>query len=267
MRTPLIWFGGKSKIADDIIRLMPSHKVYVEPFGGGASILAAKTPSPFEVYNDIDGDVVNFLMVLREQPEVLEDACVTLPYSRQLYEEWKWGDKPAGTFNQAVRWFYLNRSGIASGNNHKSGWRHAKTAHNPARSYRNACRWIGEFAGRMNDVQIECRDFRKVIQTYDSPDTLFYIDPPYVGREFRYKGGFTEQDHRDLAELLTRIQGKALISYYDDPLIDELYDGWHRTHIDTVIYAQVQDAGTERVKARELLLMNYTSIQQTLIGI
>ncbi|MFB5189052.1 DNA adenine methylase [Alicyclobacillus fastidiosus] len=132
MQTPLIWFGGKSKLADDIIRLMPQHRCYVEPFGGGASVITAKAPVSYEVYNDIDGEVVNFLMVLRDKPHVLAGKCITIPYSRQLYNEWKWAEKPEDPFERAVRWFYLNRSAIAAGNNHRSGWRHS-SATNPAR--------------------------------------------------------------------------------------------------------------------------------------
>jgi DNA adenine methylase len=230
---------------------------------GGASVLTAKRPCSYEVYNDIDGEVVNFLLVLREAPEKLTHACITLPYSRQLYEEWKWGDKPTDKFERAVRWFYLNRSGIAAGNNHRSGWRHSN-ATNSARDLRNACARLQDFAERMMNVQAECRDFREVIRVFDGPDTVFYCDPPYVGRENRYKGRFTEQDHRDLAELLKGIKGKAVVSYYESPLVDELYGGWYQEQIVTYKFSRPQDAGMERPKARELLFMNFGAIQQTL---
>lgn len=263
MQTPLIWFGGKSKLADDIIRMMPAHKCYVEPFGGGAGVITAKPPVSYEVYNDIDGDVVNFLMVLRQNPHVLAGKCITLPYSRQLYNEWKWAEKPDDPLERAIRWFYLNRSAIASGNNHRSGWRHS-SATNPARDYRTACERLVDFAERFATVQIECRDFREVIQCFDSPDTLFYCDPPYVGRENRYKGKFSERDHRDLAELLRGIKGQAIVSYYKHPLVDELYDGWSCAVIETHKFSRPQDAGEERPKAKELLLTNFAAIQQTL---
>ncbi|AKQ71750.1 MULTISPECIES: DNA adenine methylase [Bacillus] len=80
----------------------------------------------------------------------------------------------------------------------------------------------------MKGVMIECQDFRTIIEKYDSPDTLFYVDPPYVGREQFYAGEFTEQDHRDLARLLIQAKGKVVLSYYDDPLILELYPNWER---------------------------------------
>lgn len=89
VRSPLIWFGGKGKTAHHIIGRMPPHSCYVEPFGGAAHVIAQKKPVPSEVYNDIDGEVVNFLMVAISESERLQEACDNLPYSRLIYEKWK----------------------------------------------------------------------------------------------------------------------------------------------------------------------------------
>jgi DNA adenine methylase len=89
VKSPLIWFGGKAMIAQRIVDLIPAHNCFVEPFGGAAHVLASKPPSKTEVYNDINGDAVNFLMVLREDPERLQEACASLPYSRSLFEMWQ----------------------------------------------------------------------------------------------------------------------------------------------------------------------------------
>lgn len=111
----------------------------------------------------------------------------------------------------------------------------------------------------MRNVQIECRDFREIIRVYDSPDTLFYVDPPYIGRERYYAGGFTEQDHRELAAMLHNIQGKAIVSYYDDPLLLDLYPDWEReTFQGTKQIVNGVNGGAE-----ELLLMNF-KIQNSL---
>ncbi|WP_232335202.1 DNA adenine methylase [Thermoactinomyces sp. CICC 10520] len=264
-RSPLIWFGGKGRVASEIINRMPEHKVYVEPFGGAAHVLAQKPPASNEVYNDIDGELVNFLLVARDKPDELARACETLPYSRQLYEEWR--DTPPTTdkFERAVRFFYLNRCGIQKGNGpktYRTGWKHnSKPNQNPARSYQNACKLIQEFARRMREVQIENDDFRRIIQKYDSPDTLFYVDPPYIGREQYYAGGFTEKTHRDLANLLANIQGLAIVSYYPDPLLDELYAGWRfETFQSTRQVIQRTEAST---KTEELLIMNF-DLQMTI---
>lgn len=193
IRSPLIWFGGKSKVAQHIISKMPPHTCYVEPFGGAAHVLAQKSPVPSEVYNDIDGEVVNFLMVAVNEPERLQKACDALPYSRMLYEKWKREEPPEDAFTRAVRFFYINRSGIAKGNSDSvfstdTGWRHSKE-HNTARTYRSACEIIPAFAERMKSVMIDNRDFRDIIRVYDAPYTVFYVDPPYIGREKYYAGG------------------------------------------------------------------------------
>ncbi|MGF9909542.1 DNA adenine methylase [Brevibacillus porteri] len=268
-RSPLIWFGGKGKVAPHIISRMPLHNCYVELFGGAAHMIAQKPPITNEVYNDIDGEVVNFLLVARSEPQRLRQACESIPYSRMLYEKWKREEPPADDFERAVRFFYVNRSGIAKGNSDSSfstdtGWRHSRE-HNTARTYQSACQAIEAFAERMKTVMIDNRDFRDIVRVYDSPTTLFYVDPPYIGREKYY--ALTEADreeperlHRDLAEILNTIQGKAIISYYDHPLLDELYPNWRR---DTFKSARQVVNGNNNV-AEELLLMNFNDGQMTI---
>lgn len=264
-RSPLIWFGGKGKVAHKIIELMPNHKSYVEPFGGAAHVIAQKPPSYHEVYNDIDGNLVNFLMVTRAQEEEFIQAVETLPYSRQLYERWK-NETTDGLndFDRAIRFFYLNRSGIAGGNNEdraKTGWRHSVSAsQNPAKGYQGSVRRINSFAQRMRDVMIEHLDFRSIIEKYDSEITLFYVDPPYIGREQYYAGGFTQQDHRDLADMLNQIKGRAIVSYYDDPLLLEIYPDWERKTFMSLKQSGIRNQS----EAEELLLMNFDDGQLTL---
>lgn len=263
VRSPLIWFGGKGKVAQHIIRRIPHHNCYVELFGGAAHVIAQKPHITNEVYNDIDGEVVNFLLMARAEPRRLKEACESLPYSRQLYEKWKREEMPRDDFERAVRFFYLNRSGIAKGNSKEAftttGWRHSRK-HNTARTYQSACNLIESFAKRMSTVMIDNRDFREVARVYDSPTTLFYVDPPYIGREKCYAGGFTENDHRELAELLNNIQGKVILSYYEHPLLDELYSSWNKEKFKAV--RQVVNGHNNA--AEEMLLMNFENNQLTL---
>lgn len=265
VKSPLIWFGGKSKYAKHIISKMPPHKIYIEPFGGAAHVIAQKGRVNHEVYNDIDGLVVNFIMQCIENKELLISTCEQLPYSRELYERWNKEPMPEDDFARAVRFFYLNRCGISKGNADevpKTGWRHSTTSsQNPSGGYVSACKMIDQFSKRMQGVMIEKTDFRTIIEKYDAPDALFYIDPPYVGREKYYAGGFTEQDHRDLAHMLCNIKGKAIISYYEDPLIKELYSGWQKETF--VAYKQTIGLGKE-TEAIELMIMNFESSQSTI---
>lgn len=265
-RSPLIWFGGKAKYAEHIISKMPAHKVYVEPFGGAAHVITQKSPIGHEIYNDIDGNVVNFLIVARNNPKELQTACESLPYSRQLYETWKKEQLPTDSFERAVRWFYLNRSGIAKGNAEEvsqTGWRHStKSGNNPARGYLNACTLFEALAKRMQGVMIEHLDFREVIKKYDSEEALFYVDPPYVGREKYYAGGFTEKDHRELASLLNN--AKVILSYYTDPLILDLYPKWEKETFKA--YKQVVGGDGLGCSAEELLLTNFRTEQLSLFN-
>lgn len=264
LRSPLIWFGGKGKVAHHIISRMPEHKTYVEPFGGAAHVITQKPRIAHEVYNDIDGELVNFLLVARAEPKRLSEACESLPYSRQLYEQWKNEELPHDEFERAVRFFYLNRSAVAKGNGpggNKTGWRHStQSTQNPAMGYQSACKLIPAFADRFKGVMIEHEDYRTIIEKYDSPHVLFYVDPPYIGRERFYAGGFTEQDHRELAELLNNIKGKAIVSYYDDPLLLEIYPKWRRETFDS--FKQVVNG--DNCYAEELLLMNFDDGQMNL---
>ncbi|MBS3984341.1 MAG: DNA adenine methylase [Selenomonadales bacterium] len=261
-RSPLIWFGGKGRVAKHILRHAPQHTCYVEPFGGAAHVIAQKTPVYAEVYNDIDGDLVNFLLVVRENPQELFRRCDTLPYSRELFQRFRSAPAPSDAIEKAVRFFYLNRSGIAKGNSSSAfskstGWR-SSYAHNTARTYSAACETILEFARRMKNVMIENRDFRDILRIYDSDKTLFYVDPPYIGREKYYAGAFSEEDHRDLARILSGIQGKAMVSYYANPLLNELYPNWRRV----TFTAARQVVNGSNNTATEVLLMNFEETLQ-----
>lgn len=263
--SPLIWFGGKGRMAEHIISKMPPHKCFVDLFGGAAHVISQKPMITNEVYNDIDGDLVNFILVARAQTAQLVKACETLPYSRELYERWKREEMPKDDFERAVRFFYLNRSGIAKGNSsYDTGWRHSRE-HNTARTYQHACERIEAFAKRMSNVMIDNRDFREIIRVYDSPETLFYVDPPYINRETRYK--LVEQDkakplklHHDLADALNKVEGKVVLSYYDHPLLDELYPHWSREYFGAV--RQVVNGSNN--SSEEMLLMNFEVKQLSL---
>lgn len=261
MRSPIKWVGGKHFQAKWIVSHFPPHRVYVEPFGGGAHVLCRKDPktSKLEVFNDIDGNLVNFLLVARERPQELVKALETLPYSRMLFNRWRKEPLPDDPFERAVRWFYLLRSSFSG--HLGCSWCHAKrSGRNCPHWYQSAVHLIPQLAERFRLVQIEHLDFRECIEKYDGPETLFYCDPPYIGVEDYYRFPFTEEDHRDLAKLLNNAQGLVALSYYPHPLVDELYPGWHRA---TKVYPQRSYGVTRfsrrktKPRATELLLMNY----------
>lgn len=243
MRSPIRWFGGKGKLTTKIVPLLPLHHTYVEPFGGGASILFAKEPSPVEIYNDLDSGLVNFFRILRNKKHFIEfQRLITLtPYSREEFDfcrqYWEECDDP---IQRAYQWYVVARqsfSGYFGGS-----WSHTKTI-----SRRNMAQcvsgWLSivdllpEIAERLLCVQIEHNDWRVILKAYDGPDTLFYLDPPYVP-ETRRAGKYTHElsleDHSELVEQILVLQGKVVLSGYAHPVYKPLADAnWQRYDIKT----------------------------------
>jgi len=227
-----------------LLPLIPEHKIYVEPFGGGASLLFAKKPSPVEVYNDIDSGLVNFFKVLSDTKlfEKFYRRVAVLPYSRELFyecrESWQEYDDPV---ERAAKWFVVARQSFSG--SFGSSWGFAAT-HSRCGMAGSVSGWLStierlpEIHARLQRVQIEHNDFRKVIKTYDTLETFFYLDPPYVHStrsSSRYQHELSDADHKDLIELLKNIKGKVLLSGYDNPLYEDL--GWHKKQWQTVCYA------------------------------
>ena len=263
MKSPIRWFGGKSLLARRIISLFPPHNTYVEAFGGGASVLFAKEPSPVEIYNDLDSGLVNFFRVLRDREQFVEfHRLVALtPYSREEFgfcrQHWEDCDDP---IERAYRWYVVVRQSFSG--DFKGGWSHGKH-----RSSRNmgecVSRWLStvdrlpEIAERLLRVQIENRDWRLILKTYDSPDTLFYLDPPYVP-ETRRAGKYTHElclaDHSELVERMLALKGKVVLSGYAHPLYEPLeVAGWQRYNIKTVCYATKVPISKRRLSRTEMI--------------
>lgn len=221
-------------MADRIVALFPPHATYVEPFGGGASVLLTKPPGQLDVYNDKDDGLVNFFRVLRDRPEDLVPLLELTPYSRTEWERagetWKSEQDPV---ERARLWYAVaagSFAGFATKNNGDSGrgWggeRLGRMHLSRAASTANRVNHIWRFVERLRTVQIDNLDWRACIDRYDDSDALFYLDPPYVP-ETRRDGGYehelTPEDHTELVERVLELQGVAIISGYDHELYEPL---------------------------------------------
>ncbi|MEO1443532.1 MAG: DNA adenine methylase, partial [Chloroflexota bacterium] len=212
----------------------PRHDCYVEPFGGAANVLLRKSPATHEVWNDLNNDVVVFFQCLRERPADLINSIHLTPYSRREHSlAWEPTDNP---LEQARRFYVRSWQSFGSPTYSKStdsGWRFRKTdsrGSSAIKSFYDTDR-LWSVAGRLRSVQIECDDALKVIQRYDTPNTLHYVDPPYVhstrAKSTGYSNEMTEDHHNQLANLLQEMEGYVLLSGYDSDLYRELYSGWH----------------------------------------
>jgi DNA adenine methylase len=251
-----------------------TYDLYCEPFMGGCHVIAQKPVGKhYEVINDLNGDLVNFWMQLRNNPEKIVAKLETLPYSRQLhygYHRSLFDGTRLDELERAARWFYVLQSSFSAHLKTTSvGWKNGPRdpGHGQPHAFHTALTLFAVVASRFSRVEIDNRDFETVIRQHQGPHTLFYVDPPYVGVEDYYKradGGFTLADHERLATQLNTISAQVALSYYDHPALEEWYppQKWRRVSWETVKHSQrtkdTHDGATE------LLLMNYPVAAQTL---
>lgn len=237
-RPALRYHGGKFRLAGWIQSFFPGHTCYVEPFGGAAGVLLQKARCYAEVYNDLDGMVVNFFRVLRDPVlrQRLIDAVIATPYARDEFTAaWDETDEP---IELARRLCIRAQMGFGSAGATKSctGFRidtkrEYGTAQHLWAQYPATLATVGErFAG----VLIENRPAVEVMSQHDAPETLHYVDPPYVHstrtrpRTGGYRHELTDGDHIDLLTTLKALKGYVVLSGYDTSLYNDLLPGWSK---------------------------------------
>ncbi|MBL8745012.1 MAG: DNA adenine methylase [Phycisphaerae bacterium] len=228
------WYGGKFSHLEWLLPLLPKCHHYCEPFAGSAAVLLNREPSPIETYNDLDGEVCNFFRVLREQRDKLTEAIALTPFSREEFSIACDLDPKQSTFERARR-FYVRARQVRTGLAQTASvgrWANCKDTSRAGMSG-VVSRWLGgvealpDIGGRLLRVQIENRPAVDVVRVYDSKQTLFYCDPPYVhdtrGDSKAYVHEMTDEQHRELADCLNAAKGMVALSNYDCDLINRLY--------------------------------------------
>ncbi len=247
---PLPYIGGKNRLAAKIIKLLPEHTTYVEAFAGGAQVFFHKPPSTVEVLNDLNGEIVNFFRVLQWHHDELVRYLKYCLMSRQLYESLAATDPESLTdVQRAGRFFYLQKNsfgGLVIKQNYHYTVVHPSN-YNPARIPET----LAAAHQRLQRVQIECLPYDKILEKYDRPTTLFYLDPPYWNRQL-YKYNFCENDFIKLEERLHQLQGKFVLSLNDCPEVRELFKYFHIRKEDLAYSAQRKAGNTYG----ELLIAN-----------
>lgn len=234
-RPLLRWHGGKWLLAPWIIAQFPPHRVYVEPFGGAASVLMRKPRSYAEVYNDLDSDVVNLFGVLRsENAERLIDLIHLTPFCD---EEFKDAYLPSDdNVERARRMIVRSFMGFGSNGIHKkTGFRSNsnRSGTTPARDWANYPDALAAIVDRLTGVVVLNREAKDVMAAHDGSETLHYVDPPYVfatrtdaGADYAHE--LTDAQHSDLLAFLLTLQGKVILSGYPHALYDDTLSGWER---------------------------------------
>jgi DNA adenine methylase len=224
------YWGGKQQLAARIISLIPQHVCYSEPFFGGGAVFFEKPKSSVEIINDVNDNIINFYRVIKRQFSKLHDEIDATLYSesqwklaRQLWEEAV--NKDAVLRAWAV--FVLSHqsfSGSLGGS-----WAFSDTR-NCAQRFKSVKDYFDvRYVRRLDGVQIFCRDALSVIKVIDSLDTFHFIDPPYYNSDMGHYGGYTEEQFRQLLEVLSGIKGKFLLTTYQSDILNEFKkrNGWH----------------------------------------
>jgi len=258
-RPALRYHGGKWMLADWIAAHFPEHRVYVEPFGGGGSVLMRKPRSYAEIYNDIDDEVVGLFRILRypAQAAELERRLRLTPFARVEFQESY--QPPVDDMDRARKLIIRSFMGFGSdgcNGEYRTGFRanSNRSGTTPARDWVNYWDAIPAFTARLAGVVIENTAAIEVMKKHDAPHTLHYLDPPYMhglrSRTARKKGGFvgvykhemSDADHEALLEFLIdgwvekdgtrrRLLGAVAVSGYDCDLYNRAFAGWDRHEV------------------------------------
>ncbi len=231
MKTPISYYGGKQKLVATIIPLIPEHKMYAEPFIGGGAVFFAKPASHIEVINDTNKELINFYRVLQNRFVELDSMVKVTLHSRTLHKDAKVVYDNAHLFDEVKRawavWVLSTQSFSAMLD---GSWGYDKTDNTTTKKITNKRNQFSEeYAQRMQNVALECTDALYVIQSRDTVNTFFYVDPPYFNSNCGHYDGYSEQDFENLLKLLAGIKGKFLLSSYPSPLLQRYQKahGWH----------------------------------------
>lgn len=262
IRPPVKWHGGKRYLAARIIERFPKHRVYLEPFGGGASVLLNKPPVDVETYNDLDLRITRLFRVLRDQGEEFVDCLRLIPYSQVEFQAAASYPPDASDLKMAVCDFVRWRQsfgGQGKSWSYTTGRARGGMA-GDVNAWWTAIEMLPQIIDRMRRVQIVCQSAFEAIPRFDHAEGLIYCDPPYVhgtrskGSTAVYGVEMSDDEHQLLATLLRGCKARVVLSGYPSPLYDTLYGDWRRVEFDIANHAA---GGKSKARERECIWMNY----------
>ena len=248
--------GSKWSIADRIISFFPEHHSYLEAFLGSGAVLFKKPRSNIETVNDLDGNVINLFEWIKSDPERLAHEIYWTPYARQVYND-AFAAVPEDSLKKAVNFYIrLNMGHGFRTNGEKVGWKNDIQGRERAYAASDWCnlpKRIMEAAERLRGVQIENKPAIEVMERFNYPNVLIYLDPPYMpgtrhGKQYLCEM-FDRESHAAMLETAKAHKGPVLISGYESALYNDMLQEWHREEI--VCYSQVCS------KKREIIWMNF----------
>lgn len=252
MKSVLKYPGAKNRLAPWICSYIPEHKVYVEPFAGSLAVLFNKQRVHIETVNDIHDEVVNYFTVLRDNSKELQRLIRITPYARSEYE--KAYEKTDDNVERARRFCVRCWMGFGCANLYKNGFKSGQQTKspNPAKAWSDLPETMKMATERLKGVQIENLPATELIKRYDTQDVFIYADPPYLHetrKNYLYKYEMSNEEHKELLQILVNHQGKVLLSGYDNKLYNEMLCGWKKV--------QKKTQAENGLKRTETLWLNY----------
>lgn len=259
MKPPISYYGGKQKLASKIVKLIPEHKLYNEPFAGGLAILFAKEPSEMEVINDTNKELVNFYKVIQQHYIELEKRIKITLHSRTLHADARVVYNNPHLFDDIMRaWAVWVLSSQSFASQLDGTWGYDKSRNTATKKIINKARMFDEsYAVRLQNAQIECADAVYIISSRDSDVAFHYCDPPYFNSDCGHYKGYSEADFTRLLDTLANIKGKFLLSSYPSDVLARYTkaNGWYQIEIkQKVSVNKGSGGGKEKI---EVLTANY----------
>ncbi|QEJ97008.1 DNA adenine methylase [Treponema phagedenis] len=260
MKTPISYYGGKQQLAKKIVSLIPEHKIYCEPFCGGAAVLFAKEPSQAEVINDTNAEIINFYQVVQEDFPALQKEIMKTLHSREMHRHARVIYENPDMFDTVKRaWAVWVQANMSFGNSIGTGFAYEKKNESTTKNIVNKIdEFTDKISNRIRMLQIENCDALKVIASRDTADTFHYIDPPYVGTHQGHYDGYTQQDFDNLLGMLQNIQGKFLLSSFRNKALMEFTKKNNWYCIELKMASSLSAKGkAKRMTKIEVLTANY----------
>jgi len=252
VNSPLAYIGGKSKLSETIIKMIPEHKMYCEVFAGAGWVFFRKEPSQYEVINDLDSDLITFYRVLQNHIGEFLKQFKWLLSSREWFKDWEKQQEAGGLtdIQRAARYYYLQRNSFAGRVRNRTFG--ANQLRLPKINFLRIEEELSEVHIRLVRVTIENLPWQEFITRYNRAQTFFYLDPPYY-KAPHYKHNMELEDYIEMAEILTIIKGSFILSINDHPEIRQVFKSFNIKSVELNYSA----ARKGQSKAKELLISNF----------
>ena len=266
LNSPIKWVGGKSRLRRAIIPIIPPHSCYVEPFAGAAWVLFGKPPSDVEVLNDIDQELVNFFRMVKENPEELMESFHWDLVSRAEFIRLTRMDTSQLTeVQRAHRFYYLIMAGWGGEARYprfQTSVRDGGHGNRLIGALKTLHKRLAPIHQRLSTVIIENLDWRDCLDRYDSPFTVMYLDPPYLGNGVNYKHNMrNEEEHLELSRRLSSTECKWILSSYNNQKVKDLFGDYFFTDVQSSSGMKTgvteRKTGRKRTLNREVLITNF----------